>query len=281
MHYVNRLIFFANCDRILSGKGGEDLIINIEELAAKMLSDAGQLMKDPLNNLYNAIKDLDDPEKKEDAVGVIKHSFYSLVRLSENQIALSGANAPEAHMSMTLVPIAGFVQDVIASVNETLDDIGITVELEGDLSESHFCNIYTQKLTQIIMLLISNAARGLAQSSAIRVNLRFDGRTCYIEIPVADGENTVYDASTYMNAAGTPQSLPTMENLMLVKMFSAFNSMHDSRIFMSTTKNGQNTVVIAINTELGGVVGESQTASPGLRPDLIYLSEILSKESYM
>lgn len=275
------MIYFANCDRILSKKGGGDLIINIEELATKMLSDAGQLMKDPLNNLYNAIKDLEDPQKKEDAIGVIKHSFYSLVRLSENQIALAGANTPEVHTSMTLVPIAGFVQDVIASVNETLDDIGITVELTGELSESHFCNIYTQKLTQIIILLISNAARGLAKCSAIEVGLRFDNRACYIEIPVSDEVNTIFDASSYMNTAGTPQSLPTMENLMLVKMFSAFNNIHDSRIFMNNTKDGQNTVVIAINTEIGGMVSEPQTASPGLRPDLIFLSEILSKVSYM
>lgn len=275
----------AAADMIISnGKGY--LIIRPNEykkgvLLDQMLSDAGQMMKDPLNNLYNAIKDLDDPQKSKSAIGVIKHSFYNLVRLSENQIALAGADSPNARMSMTLVPVADFVSDIIASVNETLNDIGITVELKCDLREDRFCLIHQQKLTQIIILLISNAARGLSAGAVLEVNVRFDDRTCFIEVPVSGDAISIYDASSYLTAAGTPTSMTAVENLMMTKMFNAFNSIHDSRIFTNVTKSGQNTIVIAIDTDTRGIVGEPKQVSPGLRPDLIFLSGILNKDSYI
>lgn len=275
----------ATADMIISnGKGY--IVIRPNEykkgfLLDQMLSDAGQMMKDPLNNLYNAIKDLDDPQKSKSAIGVIKHSFHNLVRLSENQIALAGVGSPDVHMSMTIVPVTSFVADIIASANETLDDIGITIELKCDLREDRFCHIYPQKLTQIIMLLISNATRGLSAGAVIEVSVRFDERACFIEIPVSGDAISIYDASSYLTAAGTPTSMTAVENLMMTKMFNAFNSIHDSRIFTNVTKSGQNTIVIAIDTDTRGIVGERKQVSSGLRPDLIYLSGILNKDSYI
>jgi len=263
---------------IYSGKGY--ITIRPDEykkgnLMDQMLSDMGQLMKDPLNNLYNAIEDLNNPQKRDNAVAVIRHSFYNLVRLSENQIAISAV--PE-HVRLTPVPIVGFLQNAIASVNETLGDKDIAVELAGELTEC-LCNIHPQKLTHLLMLLISNAVRG--GRVTLTVNMRFDDNACYISIPLSSGTISLYDSSSYLTAAGTPESLDSLENLTLAKIINNFNETHKSRVFTSTAKDGSNTVVIAIETVSSGVVSEPQPMPSGLRPDLIFLSDILDKESYI
>jgi signal transduction histidine kinase len=239
-------------------------------LMNQMISDMGQLMKEPLNNLYNAIDDLGNPEKKDNAVAVIRHSFYNLVRLSENQIAVS-STSDSVHLIP--FPIVSFVQDAIASVNETLEDRGITVELDAEPTE-RICNIHPQKLTHLLMILISSAARN---NETVTVTVQFTDDNCNIKIPVSSGTISLYDSSSYLTAAGTPKSLDSLENLTLAKIINTFNEAHKSRVF---TDSSSNTVIISIATEKGGVVGEIQPVQPGLRPDLIFLSDILSKDSY-
>jgi signal transduction histidine kinase len=265
----------ATADLIIYGGKGYLTIRPYEykmgNLMNQMLSDMGQLMKDPLNNLYNAMGCLDNPQKRDNAIAVIKHSFYSLVRLSENQIAISAA--PE-RVRLTPTPIVGFVQDTIASVNETLGDKGIVVELARELTE-HICNIHPQKLTHLLMLLISNAVRG---RTSVMVDIRFDDNICYIGIPIS--AISLYDSASYLAAAGTPKSLDYLENLTLAKIINNFNETHESRVF-TVENDGDNKVIIAIKVSISGVVGEPQPIHSGLRPDLIFLSDILDKKSYM
>ncbi|MCL2081432.1 MAG: hypothetical protein FWH16_04960 [Oscillospiraceae bacterium] len=247
-------------------------------LMDQMLSDMGQLMKDPLNNLYGAIQDLDDPRKLERAAAVIRHSFYNLVRLSENQIAVS---ASHGDIRLAPVSIVDFVQDAIAAVNETLGDRDITVELSGDINAGRLCNVHPQKLTHLLMLLISNAARGLKKGMTVTAELRFDDNNCYIGIPVSGGMISLYDSTSYLTAAGTPKSLESLENMMLAKIIKNFNDIHGSRVFASAAKGGGNMAVIALATMSGGVAEETRPVSPGLRLDLIFLSDILDKDSYV
>ncbi|MCL1820792.1 MAG: hypothetical protein FWG36_09070 [Oscillospiraceae bacterium] len=255
----------------------EEFEENIEyfELGFKMLSDMGQLMKDPLNTLYGALSYLDDPQKKEDAIAVIKHSFHSLVRLSENQIAMAEA---VDHAETVPVAITSYIKDMLASANETLGDIGVTVELSAENDGGQCCGIHAPKFTQIFMLLISRAAQEAGRDSTLSVDIRFDGAMCYVSIPVSG--ISLYDTPSYLADAGTPNALNALENLALAKIINSFNNIHDSRVFVSGGKDGRDKVVIALKTDTRSVVGVPEPSFPGLRPDLVFLSDILGKESY-
>jgi len=138
------------------------------------------------------------------------------------------------------------------------------------------CNINPQKLTHLFMLLISAAVRG---GNAVKVSIRHDDNTCYISMPAA--AISLGDPASYLSAAGTPKGLDSLEKLMLAKTINSFNETHRSRVFTSVAKDGGCTATIAIETMKRDIVGEPQPIQSGLRPDLIFLSDILGKESYM
>ena len=256
-------------------------------LLDRMLSDMGQMMKEPLSGLYAALQQIEEyiPEKLKPSLGLARRSFYALSCLSEKQIALAPPSKLEGYNNVRLMPVRETLETITASANESLGDKRLAIEIEGGAPEC-FCLIYEKKFIQLMMMLYSNAVRGLSGGEAVNVSYGVSGGKVLIGVPVRRGMISLFSFAEYVGAAGTESARDPLENRMFEMIVHGFNSLHKSTILPSES-NGRSLVMISIDIEnpSGAEVGEAPERPEGLygglRPDLMYLSDILDSESYI
>jgi hypothetical protein len=244
-------------------------------------------MKESLSGLYAALQQIEEyiPEKLKPSLGLARRSFYTLSCLSEKQIALVPPSALDAHNNVMLMPVRETLELITASANESLGDKLITIEIEGDAPES-YCRIYDKKLVQLMMMLYSNAVRGLKKHEKVNVSYRVSGEKVFIGVPVQRGMLSLFNFAEYAEAAGTINACESLENRMFEMIVHSFNSIHGSTILPSES-GGRSFVMISLDVDNAANASVSEAPERperlygGLRPDLMYLSDILDSESYV
>ena len=253
----------------------------------RMLSDMGQMMKEPLSGLYAALQQLEEyiPEKLKPSLGLARRSFYALSCLSEKQIALAPPSALDAHNNLRLMPVRETLEMITSAANEALGDKRITVEIEDGAAEA-YCRLYEKKLVQLMMMLYSSAVRDLRDGETVNVSCNISANKVFIGVPVRRGMLSLFSFAEYAEAAGTAMACEPLENRMFEMIVRSFNSIHGSTILPSES-NGRSFIMISLDTDgsSGADVGEPpvfpERLYGGLRPDLMYLSDILGSESYV
>ncbi|HAQ41471.1 MAG TPA: hypothetical protein DCM73_12020 [Clostridiales bacterium] len=150
-------------------------------------------IKTPLNVIFgiNQLLDMyiskDSLNKNKEHIkrnnNIIKQNCYRLIKLINNTIDLSKIESGHLKLNLTNTDIVHLICDIVQSVSEYVNDIGLKIAFDTDVKEKILA-VDVDKIERIILNLISNAIKFSEKGSKIDIVLRDKGD--FTEISVRD-----------------------------------------------------------------------------------------------
>ncbi len=150
-------------------------------------------IKTPLNVIFgiNQLLDMyiskDSLNKNKEHIkrnnNIIKQNCYRLIKLINNTIDLSKIESGHLKLNLTNTDIVHLICDIVQSVSEYVNDIGLKIAFDTDVKEKILA-VDVDKIERIILNLISNAIKFSEKGSKIDIALRDKGD--FTEISVRD-----------------------------------------------------------------------------------------------
>jgi signal transduction histidine kinase len=156
-----------------------------EKLRQNLVADTAHELRTPLSNLRGYLEAIKDDVIKPDATTI--NSLYEeatlLTRLVDDLQELALAEASELKLTIQADDISTVIKQVAISSQSQAVDKGIS--LRTDLPDKlPLCDIDSQRITQVLHNLISNAVTHTPRDGTITISAKESGK--YVEVTVAD-----------------------------------------------------------------------------------------------
>lgn len=156
------------------------------ERERRFTADASHELRTPLALLLTEVElALDVPRSQEDLIGALRsaeHEVRRLISLSEDLLALAGADAGQLQVHTSVIDLAGLAADVVAQFVASADAADRSVSVTGETDVAVHAD--PSHLRRVVTNLIDNALRHGAGDVEVRVS---GGGGTEVVLEVSDG----------------------------------------------------------------------------------------------
>lgn len=169
---IVRLI--ENEERVLEAIKELDLVNVQHHVKNEFLINTSKLLKDPINNIANMNKILENNKSKfnskhiENYTKLVKRNCYRLQRLINNMNEVVDVENGVCCVEFVYCDIVKLTNNIVDCVNEYLHDKGVYIKFKSDI-DSSILKIDLDKVQRIVLNLISNAIKFSEIGSLIEV----------------------------------------------------------------------------------------------------------------
>jgi signal transduction histidine kinase len=156
-----------------------------EKLRQNLIADTAHELRTPLSNLRGYLEAIKDDVVKPDATTInsLHEEATLLTRLVDDLQELALAEASELKLTIQADDISGVIKQAVISSQSQVNDKGITLNMELP-DKLPLCEIDSQRITQVLHNLISNAVTHTPRDGTITISATESGH--YVKVTVAD-----------------------------------------------------------------------------------------------